>query len=76
MKRLIIIHLVFLVVALLIAFVLIPMEKIFFDKVAAEWAESYYRDAITFNSYKAWGVVFTWFLGLSCGRLILRAIMR
>lgn len=76
MKRLIIIHLVFLVVALLVAFALVPVEKIYFDKVETEWAEKYYRDAITLNDYKAWGTVFTWFLGLSCGRLILRALMR
>jgi len=59
-----------------LAFALVPVEKIYFDKVAAEWAEKYYRDAITLNDYEAWGIVFTWFLGLSCGRLILRALMR
>ena len=76
MKRLITVHLVFLVVALFIAFVFIPLERFYFGDVAPGWLENYYRNALTFSSYKAWSSTFTWFLGLTCGRLILKAFMK
>ena len=76
MKRLLVVHLIFLMIALLIAFVFIPLERFYFGKVPPGWLESYYHDALTFGSYKAWSSVFTWFLGLSCGRLIFKAFTR
>lgn len=76
MRRLLLIHLVFLIIALLIAFVLVPLEKVYFGQATPEWAANYYRNAITLGSYKAWGIAFTWFLGLSCGRLILKALAK
>ncbi len=76
MKRLLVVHFIFLIIALFIAFVFIPLEKFYFGKAPSGWLESYYRDALTFGSYKAWSSVFTWFLGLSCGRLIFKAFMK
>ncbi len=70
------IHVIFLVIALLIAFALIPIEQFYFGQYPAEEIKQYYRDAFSFESGKAWKIVFTWFLGLSCGRLMLRALAR
>ena len=76
MRRLLIIHFIFLIVALLIAFALVPADLMYFDKSTDEEISNYYRGAITFKNLKAWGITFTWFLGLTCGRLIVRALMR
>ena len=70
------IHVIFLVIALLIAFALIPIEQFYFGQYPVEEIKQYYRDAFSFESGKAWKIVFTWFLGLSCGRLMLRALAR
>ncbi len=70
------IHIIFLLVALLIAFVLVPLEQMYFNNLSLEEVKKYYRDAISFESGKAWKLVFTWFLGLTCGRLMLRALAK
>jgi len=72
--KFILLHVVFILVALTIAFVLVPFDQFYFDKAPVEEIKQYYQDALNFKSNKAWKIVFTWFLGLSCGRLIVRAL--
>ncbi len=72
--KLILLHILFLLIALAIAFALVPLDNYYFDKMPVEEVKQYYQDAINFRSDKAWKIVFTWFLGLSCGRLIVRAL--
>jgi len=74
MLRLIKIHILFLAIAMLIAFAMVPLDQMYFDHLPAEEVKQYYRDAFSFESGKAWKLVFTWFLGLSCGRLMLKAL--
>ncbi|MGH1537238.1 MAG: low molecular weight protein-tyrosine-phosphatase [Gammaproteobacteria bacterium] len=74
MSRLVKLHVLFLFIALCIAFVLIPLDQFYFKDNSVEEIEQYYRDAISFSSGESWQIVFTWFLGLTCGRLIIRAI--
>lgn len=76
MRRLLVIHLIFLGVALVIAFALVPADLLYFDKVPDKEVEAYYRDAMELKFSDAWEVVFTWFLGLTCGRLMLKALLR
>jgi hypothetical protein len=76
MKRLIIIHFIFFFVALFIAFVLVPLDRMFFAHHPAEEISKYYQDAIYFQSGKAWKIVTTWFIGLLCGRLMLKALTK
>ena len=76
MSRLLRVHIIFLAIALIIAFALIPLEQFYFGEYPAEEIKQYYQDAFSFESGKAWKIVFTWFLGLSCGRLMLRAFAR
>ena len=76
MQRLLIIHFIFLIVALLIAFAVVPADLMYFNKSTDEEISNYYYGAITFENFKAWGIAFTWFLGLTCGRLIFRALMK
>lgn len=68
------VHLVIIVVALIIAFALFPMEMFFFEDASREQIHNYYNDAITMKNSNAWKIFFTWFLGLSCGRLIIKAL--
>lgn len=70
------IHIIFLIVALFIAFALIPLEQLYINHLPAEEVKKYYSDAISFKSGKAWKLVFTWFLGLTCGRIMLRALAK
>jgi len=70
------IHFIFLVIALLIAFVLIPLEQLYVNNLPVEEVRKYYSDAFSFKSGKAWKLVFTWFLGLTCGRIMLRALAK
>lgn len=74
--RLVLLHVLFLAIALLIAFALIPFDRLYFNNVPSEEIERYYQDALSFKSLDAWKKVFTWFLGLTCGRLILRALSK
>ena len=74
MIRLIKIHILFLAIAMLIAFVFVPLDQMYFDHLPVDEIKLYYRDAFNFESGKAWKLVFTWFLGLSCGRLMLKAL--
>jgi hypothetical protein len=76
MKRLIIIHLILFLVALFIAFALVPLDRIYFASLPAEEINKYYQDAFSFQSGKAWKIVATWFIGLSCGRLMLKALAK
>jgi len=76
MVRLLKLHIIFLVIALLIAFVLYPLDLTYFQHKPMEEVEQYYSDAFNFSFGKAWKLVFTWFLGLSCGRLILKALAK
>ena len=68
------IHLIFIVIAFLIAFILFPMEMLFFEGASNEDIWAYYQNAITLEKTNAWKILFTWFLGLTCGRLIIRAL--
>lgn len=70
------IHLIFLIVALLISFILIPLDQYFFDKSPTEEIKAYIENGITFKSLDAWKKVITWFIGLSCGRLMIKALMK
>ena len=72
--KLILLHILFLIIAALIAFALVPLDLLYFEKVPVEEVKQYFTDAFSFKSMKAWKIVFTWFLGLSCGRLIVRAL--
>ncbi len=72
--KIILLHVLFLVLALFVAFALIPFDHWYFDKVPGEEIKQYYKDAFTFASAGAWKIVFTWFLGFTCGRLMLRAL--
>ncbi len=72
--KIILLHVLFLIIALLIAFALVPLELIYFQKIPAQEVQQYYSDAFSFKSMKAWKIAFTWFLGLTCGRLIVRAL--
>jgi len=74
MPRLIKLHLIFLTIALLIAFLLIPVDQYFFENLSVDDVKKYYREAFNFSSAEAWKKVFTWFLGLTCGRLMLKAL--
>jgi hypothetical protein len=76
MVRFLIIHLVFLLIALLIAFAFIPLEQLYINDLPVEEVKKYYSDALSFKSGKAWKLVFTWFLGLTCGRIMLRALAK
>ncbi len=76
MLRLFKIHFIFLIVALLIAFVLVPADLLYFDKVPTEEIINYYQNAITLEQSKPWKIVITWFIGLSCGRLMINALMK
>ena len=76
MQRLLIIHCIFLIVALFIAFAVVPADLMYFNKGTDEEISYYYYGAITFKNFKPWGITFTWFLGLTCGRLIFRAFMK
>ena len=76
MLRFLIIHLIFLLIALLIAFALIPLEQLYINNLPIEEVKKYYSDALSFTSGKAWKLVFTWFLGLTCGRIMLRALAK
>jgi len=73
-KQLVKIHLVLLVVALIITFVLFPVDMLFFDGASNDDVQAYYKNAVTFEKMNAWKIFFTWFLGLTCGRLIVRAL--
>ncbi|MEM7400814.1 MAG: hypothetical protein AAF304_02560 [Pseudomonadota bacterium] len=72
--KLILLHVLFLIIALLIAFALVPLDLIYFEKKPVEEVQQYYLGAFSFESMRAWKIVFTWFLGLTCGRFIVRAI--
>ena len=74
--KFILLHVLFLVIALLIAFAVVPLDKMYFDKVPVEEINQYYNDAFAFKTANAWKIVFTWFLGLTCGRLIIRALSK
>ena len=72
--KLLLIHFLFLIIALFIAFALVPFDQVYFDNQPVEQVKQYYQDALEFKSSKAWKIVFTWFLGLSCGRLMVKAL--
>lgn len=74
--KFILLHVLFLAIALFIAFALIPFDHWYFDNVPSEDIKQYYQNAFSFKSDNAWKIVFTWFLGLSCGRLIIRALSK
>ena len=76
MLRLVKIHIIFLIVALIIAFALIPLDMLYLRKLPEEELSSYFNGAFTLENAKGWKIFFTWFLGLTCGRLMLRALMR
>ena len=72
--KILLVHILFLAIGLFVAFVFIPFDQMYFDHHPAEEIKQYYQDAFTFKSGKAWKIVFTWLLGLTCGRLMLRAL--
>ena len=76
MNKLLRIHLILLFVALFITFALYPFDQIYFKSVPKPEIEQYYTDALNFNFSKAWKIFITWFVGLSCGRLMIRALTR
>ncbi len=76
MLRLVKIHIIFLIVALIIAFILVPMDMSYLRNLPKEEVNSYLNGAFNLENTRIWKVVFTWFLGLTCGRLMLRALMK
>ena len=76
MYRLILVHIIFLLVALFVAFGLVPFDRAMFNNVPAAEISEYYENALTFKRGEAWKKVFTWFLGLSCARIVIKALMK
>jgi hypothetical protein len=72
--KFVLLHVLFLAIALFIAFALIPLDYLYIDNVPSEEVKKYYQGAFSFKSADAWQTVFTWFLGLTCGRLMIRAL--
>ena len=75
MRRLILIHIILLLVALFISFALVPLDRMYFRNIPAAEITQYYENALAFKSGEAWKIFFTWFLGLSCGRIMVKALM-
>ena len=75
MLRLLKIHLIFLVIALAIAFIFVPLDMSYFREATDEEVSLYLNGAFTLEYIKAWKIAFTWFVGLTCGRLMIRALM-
>ena len=76
MRRLILVHIILLFVALFIAFGLVPFDRMMFNNIPTAEISEYYENALTFKSGEAWKKVFIWFIGLSCGRLMIKALMK
>jgi len=76
MQGILVTHFIFLGVALVIAFALVPADLLYFDKVSSEEIKTYYQDAMKMKFSDAWQIVFTWFLGLTCARLMLKALIK
>jgi len=77
MLRLIKIHIVFLLIAIFIAYVLVPADWYYFEKVSAEDIKQYYQNTFSFSKKSSpWKILITWFIGLSCGRLIIKALRK
>ena len=67
MSRLIKIHVIFLVIAMFIAFALVPLDRMYFSHQAAEKINQYYHDAFNFKSER----------GLeNCFHVVFRLILR
>ena len=75
MRRLILIHIFLFLIALFITFALVPLDRMYFKNIPTAEITQYYENAIAFKSGEAWKIVFTWFLGLSCGRIMVKALM-
>ena len=77
MLRLVKIHIIFLLIAILIAYVLVPADWYYFEKLSAEEITDYYKNTFSFtqksNPLK---ILITWFIGLSCGRLLIKALRK
>jgi len=75
MRRLLWIHICLLLVAFFIAFALVPLDRMVFRNIPAIEITNYYESALAFKSGEAWKIFFTWFLGLSCARIMIKALM-
>ena len=75
MRRLIIIHIILLVIALFITFALVPLDRVYFKNIPTAEITQYYENALAFKSGEAWKIAFTWFLGLTCGRIMVKALL-
>jgi len=70
LKRLIL----FLLIALVIAFLLIPIYEVFVGGVPFEYMKQRIIDNIQFVSFDIWKQVFIFYLALWCGKAILWAL--
>ena len=63
--------LIFLFIALMIGFVIIPAYEYFFGGVDLVQLTEQIKKNLAFESFRIWKRVFTFFLGLWCGKAIL-----
>ncbi len=75
MRRLLIIHVFLLLIALFITFALVPLDRMYFKNIPTDEISLYYENALAFKSGEAWKIAFTWFLGLTCGRIMVKALL-
>lgn len=65
---------IFLVIALLIAFVLVPLYEVFVGGVPTEYMKKHIIENVNFISLDIWKQVFIFYLALWCGKAILWAL--
>ena len=75
MRNLIWIHFCLLLIALFISFALVPIDRVYFKNISTIEIIEYYENAFALKSGEAWQTAFTWFLGLACGRIMVKALM-
>ena len=66
--------LVFLIVALAVAFVLIPLYEVLVGDASFDHVRRQIAQNISFESFQIWKRVFTFYLALWCGKAILWAL--
>jgi len=72
--KVILLHVLFFVIGLFVAFALIPFDQMVFENYPVDAIKQDYQDAFALKSGKAWKIVYFWFIGLTCARLMVRAL--
>ena len=65
---------IFLIVALAVAFILIPLYEVMVGDVSFDHVRGQIAQNIAFESFQIWKRVFTFYLALWCGKAILWAL--